>query len=322
MCVLLGVADFLSADCVSAPIPLIAPQLGLVCITQSDAVRFRTVTRTRLLSFPPEERAAILRDIYGSNIARLARAVDFCSERGIHLYRISSALFPSADTPDGVPILLEFDEALQAVGAAAKETGLRIITHPEQFVVLNSDNPPVIENSIRNLEYHAGVMDRLGLPRSHWAVMIVHGGKSGRSERLIETIAALPPSVKSRLALENDEDAYSASDILAVCHAAQVPMIFDAHHHVCREKLDSYEHPSVTEMFLAARATWQNPEQQIVHISNGREHFNDTRHSDYITQMPSVYAFAPYIEVEAKAKEDAIALLQTQWLPAVSPRAL
>ena len=286
------------------------PKLGLVCITQSDAIRFRTVTRTRLLSFLPEERAGILRSIYSDNIARLTKAVDFCSERGIRLYRISSALFPSADTPDGAPVLAEFDAALGAIGAAAKERGLRIIAHPEQFVVLSSDNPLVIENSVRNLEYHAGVLDRLGLPRSPWAAMIIHGGKSGRSERLIETLSTLPEAVKSRLVLENDEDAYSASDILAVCHAAKVPMVFDAHHHVCREKLDSYEHPSVAEMFLVARATWQNPQEQIVHISNGREHFNDTRHSEYITQMPSVYALAPYIEVEAKAKEEAIAALQ------------
>jgi len=296
----------------------IVPTLGLVCVTQSDAIRFRTVTRTRLLSFPPEEQATILRSIYSDNIMRLARAVDFCAEHGIQLYRMSSALFPSADTPEGAPVLAEFDTALAAIGAASRESGLRIVAHLEPFVVLNSDNPPVIENSIRNLEYHASVLDRLGLPRSPWAAMIVHGGKSGRSERLIETIAALPSPVKSRLVLENDEDAYSASDILAVCYATQVPMVFDAHHHVCREKLDSYEHLSVTEMFFAARATWSNPAEQIVHISNGREHFNDIRHSQYITLMPSVYAFAPYIEVEAKAKEDAIAQLQTQWLPTFS----
>ncbi len=302
-----------AANSVFAPLPPAnAPKLGLVCITQSDAVRFRTVTRTRLLSFPPEEQAAILREIYGDNIARLTRAVDFCLECGIRLYRMSSALFPSADTPEGAAVLAEFDAALWAIGTVAREGDLRIIAHPEQFIVLNSDTPAIIENSLRNLEYHAGVLDRLSLPRSNWAAMIIHGGKSGRSERLIETIAALPLSVKSRLVLENDEHAYSATDILTVCHAAKVPMVFDAHHHICREKLDSYDHPSVTEMFFAARATWQHPEEQIVHISNGREHFNDTRHSEYITQMPSIYALAPYIEVEAKAKEAAIAALQTQ----------
>jgi len=91
-------------------------------------------------------------------------------------------------------------------------------------------------------------------------------------------------------------------------------MVFDAHHHVCREKLDSYEHESVAETFWAARETWENPENQLVHISNGRERFQDRAHSDVISAMPSVFRFAPWIEVEAKHKEIAIEKLQNEWL--------
>jgi UV DNA damage endonuclease len=43
-----------------------------------------------------------------------------------------------------------------------------------------------------------------------------------------------------------------------------------------------------------------------VHISNGREGFNDRQHSDLIETMPSSYLAAPYIEIEAKLKEEAI----------------
>jgi len=43
-----------------------------------------------------------------------------------------------------------------------------------------------------------------------------------------------------------------------------------------------------------------------VHISNGREGFNDRQHSDLIATMPSSYLAAPYIEIEAKLKEEAI----------------
>jgi len=34
-------------------------------------------------------------------------------------------------------------------------------------------------------------------------------------------------------------------------------MVFDAHHHICHEGLTSYEHPSVAEMFYAARKRGQ-----------------------------------------------------------------
>ena len=91
-------------------------------------------------------------------------------------------------------------------------------------------------------------------------------------------------------------------------------MVFDAHHHVVHEKLDSYDDPSVGEMLALARETWPVPAWQMVHISNGRESFNDPRHSDLITDMPPAYRAAPWIEVEAKLKEVAIERLRAEWL--------
>jgi UV DNA damage endonuclease len=127
-------------------------------------------------------------------------------------------------------------------------------------------------------------------------------------------VEKLPEEIRSRIAFENDEHAYSSEQILEVCRRARVPMVFDAHHHVCREKLDDYNHPSVAEMFWAARETWKNPENQLVHISNGRERFQDRAHHDLIFTMPDVFRFAPWIEVEAKHKEVAIEKLKNEWL--------
>ena len=89
-------------------------------------------------------------------------------------------------------------------------------------------------------------------------------------------------------------------------------MIFDAHHHVVHERLDSYDDPSIARMLALARETWPDPEWQLVHISNGRESFNDPRHSDLITTMPAAYRDAPWIEVEAKLKEQAIIKLRAE----------
>ena len=74
------------------------PQLGLVCITSSDAVRYRTTTRKQLLLLPELQQAEKLRQLYQQNIAVLNRALDFCNAQGIRLYRISSDIFPFADT--------------------------------------------------------------------------------------------------------------------------------------------------------------------------------------------------------------------------------
>jgi UV DNA damage endonuclease len=64
-------------------------------------------------------------------------------------------------------------------------------------------------------------------------------------------------------------------------------------------------------MLLKARDTWSDPAHQLVHISNGRTAFNDRQHSDLIETMPSSYMQAPWIEIEAKFKEDAIRGLQS-----------
>jgi UV DNA damage endonuclease len=168
----------------------------------------------------------------------------------------------------------------------------------------------VVANSVKILQMHADIMDLLQQPRSPWAVLEIHGGKANRSDALVERIRELPDAIRTRLCLENDEYSYSAEQIYDVCMRAQVPMVFDVHHHIVSEKLSSYEHPSVAEMLMKARETWPDPAIQMVHISNGREGFNDRQHSDLISVMPSAYAMAPWIEIEAKNKEEAIAGLR------------
>jgi UV DNA damage endonuclease len=290
------------------------PQLGLVCVTASDEVRYRAMTRKRLLQLDLAEQKSALRLLYADNLVRLHKAIDYCHAHGIRLYRMTSSLFPFADDPLGEDVLEEFGEVIAAKGQRALDLGIRLVLHPDQFVVLSSDSPQVVENSIKILKTHARVMDMLKQPRSCWAVIQIHGGKSGRSEQLVRVIRRLPKAIRSRLALENDEFSYRALEILEVCRAARVPMVFDAHHHVVHEKLDSYEDPSIAEILRAARETWPVPEWQLVHISNGRGFFNDRSHSDLITAMPSAYRNAPWIEVEAKQKELAIEKLKNESL--------
>ncbi|MBB3223034.1 UV DNA damage repair endonuclease UvsE [Pseudoduganella umbonata] len=282
------------------------PHLGLVCITVSTAVRYRTVTRKRLLEHSPDGQRKLLDELYRSNIQVLDNALRYCETEGIRLYRMPSSLFPFADEDIGREVLAPFAATLARTGTRALERGIRLVMHPDQFVVLSSDSAGVVENSIKILQMHADIMDLLAQPRTPWALLEVHGGKADRDDALVANIARLPDAIRCRLGLENDEYAYSASEIHDICLRSGVPMVFDAHHHIVHEKLDSYDHPSVGEMLDKARGTWAVPEHQLVHISNGRTSFNDRQHSDLIATMPSSYARAPWIEIEAKAKEEAI----------------
>ena len=284
------------------------PELGLVCITCGPEVRYRTMTLARYKQFSEEEQKSRLSELYQSNLNMLLYALDFVSREGWKLYRVTANLFPLSDLEDGLgkSILLDMKDQLAGVGQKAERLGVRVGVHPDQFVVLSSESERVIQNSVQHLEHHGFVMDLLGLPRSSWAFMNIHGGKGGRGFKLVETIHTLSDAVKSRLTLENDEKTYSAREIFEACLAAGVPMIFDAHHHVVKEKLPSLSDPSIEQWVKLARETWPDPAWQVVHLSSGREGLHDSRHHDLILDFPEALWDAPWIEVEAKAKETAI----------------
>ena len=288
------------------------PAYGLVCLTVGPELRFRTVTLSRYRLLTPAERETRLRALYAENIRILHSAAGYCAARGIRLYRMSSSLFPMLDLEGddtGSAVLADLSAELRAAGEAFGDAGIRVLMHPEQFIVLNSDRPEVRASSLRAMQGHARVMDGLGFTRSAWNLLLLHGGKGGRAAELRSLIPDLPDAVRLRLGLENDERAYGPQDLLPVCGATGTPFVFDAHHHVVREGLPDQEHPSVREWVLRARATWTPPEWQVVHLSNGIEGPQDRRHSHLITQLPSAYADVPWIEVEAKGKEEAVAAL-------------
>lgn len=285
-------------------------QLGLVCITHSEEVRYRTITRTRLLQLDLEQQRLRLEALYRENLARLNAAIDYCERERISLYRMPSSLFPFFDEEVGQSAMTALSADVAAAGERALAGNTRLVMHPEQFVVLNSDTEKVVHNSVKVLQMHADIMDLLRQPRTPWALLEIHGGKSGRSRELVQAIGRLPDGIRLRLGLENDEYAYGAEDIHAICMESGVPMIFDAHHHVVHEGLSSYEDPSIAEMLGKARETWARPEHQLVHISNGRTAFADRSHADLIEVMPSAFAGVPWIEIEAKHKEEAIRRLR------------
>lgn len=292
------------------------PNLGLVCITHSKAVRYHTYQLSRYRLLPDELKGYVLEELYQANLRTLLRALEFCAKWGIRLYRLPPDLFPLSDLCDGVGemVLEGLKPELARVGQTAERLGIRLAAHPEPFVVLSSESPLVVERSIAELEHQAQLLDWLGLPRSSWAAITIHGGKGGRGKALAEVVRQLPTPVYNRLCLENDERFYGAAEVVETCQQAGVPMVFDAHHHVVKERLDGFDHPSVAEFVRLARDTWPRAEWQIARISNGRDALHDGAHHDLVTVVPGCYRQVPWIEVEAKAKEMAIAHLQAHWL--------
>src|SRR3954447_18745406 len=52
-----------------------------------------------------------------------------------------------------------------------------------------------------------------------------------RVSRWVANVAALPPAVRRRLVLENDERLFTADDVLAASRRSGIPVVFDWLHH-------------------------------------------------------------------------------------------
>ena len=103
----------------------------------------------------------------------------------------------------------------------------------------------------------------MGLPRTPWAAINVHGGKRGGSDRLARAVAALPDAVRDRLTLENDECSYTALDLALVSRSTGVPVCLDSHHHSLNPGgLD------LAEAHELALATWPAGVRPLQHLSN------------------------------------------------------
>ena len=152
-------------------------RLGLCCIFRDELIKFRTTTAAAVKKLRQHERLASLADICLSNSHALLEARQYCSGHGIRCFRINSQILPIKTHPEVGYDLGEFPGREQMVdqfrryGEFARANGLRTTFHPDQFVVLNSPKPEVVEHSIAELACPAEVADWVGA-----GVINVHAG--------------------------------------------------------------------------------------------------------------------------------------------------
>lgn len=292
-------------------------RLGLCCQFVREPIKFRTTTVTAMLRLSRRERLARLAELCRANADALSAALTYCAKSGIGAFRINSQILPVkthpeagyaiADLPGAEAIVARFREC----GSFAREQGLRLSFHPDQFVVLNSPNPPTLAHSLAELDYQAEVAEWVGAD-----TLNIHGGgaygdKVAALAVLRRNFARLPDRVRSRLTLENDDKVYTPADLLPVCADLGVPLVYDVHHHRCLP--DGLTVAAATER---ARETWRT--EPLFHLSSPLEGWKGPkpeRHHDYIDpkDFPKEWRnFALTVEVEAKAKELAVEKLQRE----------
>ena len=289
-------------------------RFGLCCQFKAEKITFRTTTARVLSTMPRGEQLKKLSGICYNNAQNLIRAVQTVQHLGIGAFRIMSPLFPRMTHPevgyslDDLPEGDRIANLLEVTRSFSDLHDIRLSFHPDQFVVLSSPHPRVVDNSIRELEYHAWLAEAVGANVINLHAGGVYGDKLSALHRFCEVFANLPENVRSRLTLENDDISYTVSDLLPVCDKLAIPLVYDVHHHRC--KPDGLSEKEATRL---AGATWQQQgREQYCHLSSPRAGWaggNPKPHADYINpeDVPSFWRdLAMTVDIEAKAKELAV----------------
>ncbi|KAJ7091932.1 UV-endonuclease UvdE-domain-containing protein [Mycena belliarum] len=251
-----------------------------------------------------------VKDLGRKNAEDLLTMLQWNEDNNIKFMRMSSEMFPFASHAVHGYSLEYCEPLLVRAGELAKKLGHRLTAHPGQYTQLGSPKPGVIEASIRELAYHAEMMDRMGLGAD--SVMIVHGGgtygdKVATLGRVKQTITeVLNPAIRARLVLENDEMCYNAEDLLPLCEELDVPLVFDYHHDML---FPSSIPPS--EIIRRADAIWQRrgikPKQHLSEPRPGAVTLMERRaHADRCESLPIDLPDDMDLMIEAKDKEQAV----------------
>ena len=292
-------------------------RLGLCCGFVNQPIKFRTTTVKSISSMERDDALKKLSVICLNNAQELLKSLQFCAANKIGCFRINSQILPIKthaefgydiyDIPDGENIVRILEECRQF----SKENNIRTSFHPDQFVVMNSPNPDVVDRSIAELEYQAQVAEWVGAD-----VVNIHGGggygdKPKALSKFAQNLDRLSSRVRKRLTIENDDTTYTPSDLLTLCKTENIPLVYDIHHHRCNQ-----DKMAVEEATSKAIGTWDR--EPMFHISSPRQGWSGPKprqHHDYIDlkDFPEHWLNLKLtVEVEAKAKEAAVIKLMKQ----------
>ncbi|MFO7896689.1 MAG: UV DNA damage repair endonuclease UvsE, partial [Candidatus Cloacimonadales bacterium] len=214
-------------------------RLGLVCLFRQEPIKFRQTTATHLKKSPRSQQLAKLTELALHNAESLLQAVQFCAQNGIGSFRVNSKILPLKTHPElgydiwELPESAEIIKRFRAVGEFAQKHNIRTLFHPDQFVVLSSPRPDVVEKSLAEIEYQAQVATWINAD-----IINVHGGggyndKAAALKRFAAAAQRLSGQARKLLSVENDDITYSPSELLPLCQKLQIPLVYDVHHHRC-----------------------------------------------------------------------------------------
>jgi UV DNA damage endonuclease len=261
-------------------------RIGYACLTVGVD---ETTIRTCRMASATQER---LEEIVTANLAALNRILDYNAQNKIRMFRISSDIIPFASKESIVfPWQKLFVKELQALGKKARDNDIRLSMHPGQYTVLNSPHDHVVENAMRDLEYHCAFLDALKMDDTNKIILHIggiYGDKPSAIERFKKQYKKLSSRIKHRLIIENDDTCYNAEEVLAMGEELAIPVVFDTLHHAINL---SPKKRSEIAWITACGKTWKKQDgDQKIHYSQQAADKRPGSHSETIN-LPTFLAF-------------------------------
>ncbi len=203
------------------------------------------------------------------SVEMLHGVFDYLERAGISMYRMTASLAPYATHPDMPQFHRQVDEAredLEALGAHARELGLRLSTHPSQYIVLNSEDPAIRAAAIRDVELQTEMLDAMGLGPE--AVVVLHvggaaGGFDAAMDRWMRGYEQLSDRARERLVVENDDRTFGLCHVMALHERSGVKVVWDILHHHCNDPDDIADRQALE----LALSTWPASVKPKIHYS-------------------------------------------------------
>jgi len=264
--------------------------------------------------------------------------------KNLRAFRISSDLFPCYTldfTKDWYSeIIDEIKEILAEAGQYAIDNEIRVSVHPGQYTVLASNKAEVVENSIKDLEYHALYGIYMGLPAEQFVMNIhlqgLYGGKHiDGIDRFAKNFHYLSDYAQGCLAVENEDkpNGYDIAHTLELAQQVPIRCTLDTHHYAChrmteKEKVylggkevnrkirDVKDITVNDDMFKEAVKSWRGVRplfhvSQSFSIDNPNYWMKPNAHSEMFEDEEHMARHVPMLQyadfdIEAKYKETAV----------------
>lgn len=213
----------------------ICPKHGIV---STEGLNTGGTTLTFLRKAKPDHAEQKLWEVLNKNITNTHNLVRRVSqlEPSLRMVRLTSDMMTGYTHSDWEhfykrpDVVSHLERLFAPIGELARANDVRLSFHPGQFTVLASETDSIVDNSIKEFEYHVDMARYMGYGKTFQDFKInVHiSGRRG-PQGIKDVLGRLSPEARNCITIENDEMSWGLDSSLEL--ADHCALVLDIHHH-------------------------------------------------------------------------------------------